>query len=120
MDANMKNQLDMIGRSLRRYRTNAKLTQKQVAEQAGISVSHYANLERGSKSMSAWTLYALADVLNVSADLLLYGEKCDPHIQNIRCLLHGKSEDTVIAAENMIRALLNHFPEKDGGAASEE
>jgi len=120
MDENTKKQLDLIGFNLRRYRTNAKLTQKQVAEQAGISVSHYANLECGNKSMSAWTLRSLAEALNVSADLLLYEGNCDLHIQNIRHLLYGKSEDTVIAAENMIRTLLDHFPAKDKGAAPEE
>lgn len=120
MDENTKKQLDLIGFNLRRYRTNAKLTQKQVAERAGISVSHYANLERGNKSMSAWTLHALADALNVSADLLLYEENCDPHVQNICHLLRGKSDDTAITAENMIRTLLDRFPAKDKGAAPDE
>lgn len=120
MDANTKKQLDLIGRNLLRYRTDAKLTQKQVAERAGISTSHYANLERGSKPMSAWTLHALADALNVSADLLLYEENYDPHVQNICHLLHGKSQDTVVAAENIVRTMLDHFPAKDGEKASEK
>lgn len=115
MDESTKKQLDLIGRNLRRCRANAKLTQKQIAERAGISVSHYANLERGNKAMSAWTLRSLADALGVSADLLLYEENCDSHIQNIRHLLRGKPDDTVIAAENMVRTLLDHFTGKDGG-----
>lgn len=113
MDENTKKQLDLIGRNLRRYRTAAKLTQKQAAERAGISVSHYANLERGNKAMSAWTLRSLVDALHVSADLLLYEENRDPHVQNILHLLHGSSDDTVIAVENLIRTLLDGFTAKD-------
>lgn len=48
MEANMnKNDLQVLaGRNLQRCRTNAKLTQEQVAEKAGISTSFYTNLER--------------------------------------------------------------------------
>ena len=43
-----KNDLQVLaGRNLQRCRTNAKLTQEQVAEKAGISTSFYTNLERG-------------------------------------------------------------------------
>ncbi len=120
MDERTKKQLDVIGRNLRRYRTAAKLTQKQVAERAGISVSHYANLERGNKAMSAWTLRSLADALNVSADLLLYGETRDLHVQNIRHLLRDKPDGTLTAAENLIRALLEDFTAEDESEATKK
>lgn len=56
-----KNELQtIVGRNLQRCRANAGLTQEQVAEQAGISTSFYANLERGNRCMSAPVLRALA------------------------------------------------------------
>ena len=63
--------LSIVGRNLQRCRANTGLTQEQIAEQAGISTSFYANLERGNRCMSALVLRDLADALGVSADSLL-------------------------------------------------
>lgn len=67
----------LAGRNLQRCRTNANLTQEQVAERVGISTSFYTNLERGSRSMSIPVLVALADVLHVSTDCILYKESSE-------------------------------------------
>ncbi|RKI66609.1 XRE family transcriptional regulator [bacterium 1xD42-67] len=99
----------LAGRNLQRCRTNANLTQEQVAEKVGISTSFYTNLERGSRSMSIPVLVALADVLHVSTDCILYKESSEIHIANICNLLNDKPESFIIAAEGVLCALVKGF-----------
>lgn len=125
-----KKELQMIiGRNLQRCRSNAGLTQEQTAEQAGISTSFYANLERGNRSMSALVLWSLANALGVSANTLLYEESDDTHAENIRTLLAKQPAWFAIAAENSVRTLLDslvsakvlqgHDTSSTGGEADE-
>ena len=109
-DMDKKNLQALIGNNLQRCRDRANLTQEQVAEQAGISTSFYANLERGSRSMSIPVLLALADVLHVSANTILYREDAKIHITNICNLLSGKPKSFVMAAEGVLYALEEGFP----------
>lgn len=110
-----KNDLQvLIGSNLQRCRTNAKLTQEQVAEKAGISTSFYTNLERGSRSMSVPVLLALADVLHVSTDCILYAESSKIHIANICNLLSDKPESFILAAEGVLYALVKGFSPQQG------
>lgn len=99
----------LIGRNLQRCRDKVNLTQEQVAERAGISTSHYANLERGSRTMSVPVLLALAGVFHVSANTILYREDSKTHITNISNLLIGKPEPFIIAAEGVMYALVEGF-----------
>lgn len=111
-----KNDLQvLIGSNLQRCRGRAKLTQEQVAEQVGISTSFYANLERGSRSMSIPVLLALAEVLHVSANTILYRDESKTHVTNICNLLSDKPEPFVIAAESIIYALIEGFPTHQDG-----
>lgn len=99
-----KNQLQsIVGRNLQRCRANIGLTQEQIAEQAGISTSFYANLERGTRCMSALVLRALADTLGVGADSLLYEDDTNPHIENICALLSGQPAWFAQAVETTVR-----------------
>lgn len=100
---------EIVGNNLQKYRTKAKLTQDQVAERAGISTSHYANLERGNRSMSAVVLRSLAEALGVSTDCLLYEDSASTHIENIRSLLSNKPETFVAAVEGILCALIEGF-----------
>ena len=67
----MDQQLQEIGARLKQARLAKKLTQNQLAEAAGISVSFLSYLENGHQAMNIQTLISLLDVLNVSADWLL-------------------------------------------------
>lgn len=122
-----KNELQIIvGRNLQRCRANTGLTQEQIAEQAGISTSFYANLERGNRCMSALVLRDLADALGVRADALLYEEDSNSHIENIRALLNEQPMWFSHAAENLIRALIgslasaNIFREQDASGGEDD
>lgn len=103
----------IVGRNLRKYRASAGLTQKQLSQQAGISVACYANLERGNRMMDAAVLCALSDTLHVSLDALLREDTPSVHIQNICHLLSCQPEPFVIEIEHFIRIALKHFAAGD-------
>lgn len=103
----------IVGRNLRKYRASAGLTQKQLSQQAGISVTYYANLERGSRMMNAAMLCALSDTLHISLDALFREDTPSVHIQNICHLLNSQPEPFVIEIEHFIRIALKHFTAGD-------
>ncbi len=64
----------MMGRRIRLYRHQKKLTQEQLAEQVGVSASFMGHIERGSRVASIETLMKLCAVLNVTPNELLSDE----------------------------------------------
>lgn len=61
----------VLGETLRKAREVAKLTQAQVAEQAGVHVNYYARMERGEENPSFEKLQSIMKVLGIrSLDLL--------------------------------------------------
>lgn len=64
-----------IGERIRKRRISLKLTQSDLSERAGISVSFLGHIERGTRKMSLETLMRLSDALNCSADSIL-GTSC--------------------------------------------
>jgi transcriptional regulator with XRE-family HTH domain len=64
-----------VGRRLRRARTNAGLTQLQVAERVGLSRASIANIEAGRQQFPLHVLILLADALNVSGHELLPNQR---------------------------------------------
>lgn len=60
-----------IGTNIRQARTKAGLTQLEVAEKAGISVNHYALIERGEVNQSLETFEAILKVLKVKSTKIL-------------------------------------------------
>lgn len=67
----MNRKLLEIGARLKQARLAKNLTQAQLAEAAGISISFLSYLENGHQVMNIQTLIDLLDVLNISADWLL-------------------------------------------------
>jgi len=59
-----------LGEIIRRQRELAELSMRQVAAMAGISNPYLSQIERGLRAPSEDVLRAIADSLNVSADLL--------------------------------------------------
>lgn len=61
-----------LGKQLQRARQRAGLTQQSMCQKAGLSYSTLAKIERGAiKSPSIFTIKQIADVLNISLDLLV-------------------------------------------------
>ena len=56
-----------LGAKLKTARTNAKLTQAQVATKAGVHVNFYARLERGEVDVSYERLEGILKALGISS-----------------------------------------------------
>lgn len=61
---------DSIGAMIRRQRELAELSMRQLADMAGISNPYLSQIERGLRAPSEHVLTALADSLQLSADML--------------------------------------------------
>ena len=63
-----------IGQRIRKYRKAYGLSQEALAEKIGISVPHMSHIETGNTKLSLPVLVALAEVLEVRTDDLLFDE----------------------------------------------
>ncbi|MBQ9610212.1 MAG: helix-turn-helix transcriptional regulator [Lachnospiraceae bacterium] len=61
-----------IGQRIRKIRKACNLSQDQLAENAGISVTHMSHIETGNTKLSLPVLVEIAKTLQVSTDELLY------------------------------------------------
>lgn len=60
-----------VAKNLKRVRSEKHLTQRDIAEKAGISVNYYARIERADVKPSVETLEKIIKALNVkSSDIL--------------------------------------------------
>jgi transcriptional regulator with XRE-family HTH domain len=65
----------LIGQRVHTARRSAGLTQRELAQQAGISFAVISRLESGAQSVSAERLAVIADVLQLSLDYLCRKEE---------------------------------------------
>lgn len=63
--------MESIGKNIRKYRVAKKLSQERLAEKVDLSVNYIGDIERGEKTPSLETFIAIANALEVSADMLL-------------------------------------------------
>lgn len=60
-----------IGEKIRKYRKAYHLSQEQLAEKIGISVTHMSHIETGNTKLSLSVLLDIADALDLQTDDLL-------------------------------------------------
>ncbi len=60
-----------LGLRIRKQRKHLRLTQEELAERSGISLSFLGHIERGSRKASIETLVSLSNALGMSTDYLL-------------------------------------------------
>lgn len=65
----------LIGSRLRKQRELLDLTREQFAEKIDISPQFLAEIENGTKGMSAETLYKICQNCGISANFLLMGKE---------------------------------------------
>ena len=63
-----------IGQKVKAIRLNRGITQEQLAEAAGVGVTHISHLETGSGTVSLKVFLAIVNFLNCSADEILCKE----------------------------------------------
>ena len=71
--------LDMaeMGQRVRSRRIFLEMSREQLAAKLGVTQQFIADIESGNKGVSLKRLYALCQILNVSADYILAGERLD-------------------------------------------
>lgn len=61
-----------IGQRIRKYRKASNLSQEQLAEKVGISVTHMSHIETGNTKLSLPVLVNIANALSVQTDAIIY------------------------------------------------
>ncbi len=64
-----------VNKRITECREKAKLTKKQVAERLGMKYTTYCRMEKEAKRITAQEAERIAEVLGVSAEYILYGNK---------------------------------------------
>lgn len=64
--------LQYLGERIRSERNNSHLTQQMMADQTGVGLRHYQNIEKGLINPSYEVLSAIIHRLAMSADVLFY------------------------------------------------
>ena len=70
-----------IGKRIRRQREKLVLTREEFAEQAEISARFLAEIENGTKGMSAETICKICNKFGLSADYILLGRQSADDVQ---------------------------------------
>lgn len=63
-----------INERIKKYRTEKKISQKELGEAIGMKMNAYSRMEREG-NISVEDALAIAQVLGIDPDLLIYGEK---------------------------------------------
>lgn len=64
-------QYNSIGKNIRRFRTEKKMRQEDLAERACLSTNYIGMVERGEKIPSLESFIGIVNALGVSADMIL-------------------------------------------------
>lgn len=100
--------LTPIGRRIKSARQNANLTQDELASMTGLSPTHISCIERGVKPPKLDTFIHIANILDVSSDVLLQDvldQAGDPLAAELAASIHRMPEQDQHRALKIIRAL---------------
>ena len=99
-----------IGKRIRKYREEKGWRQEDFAEKTGLSVTYTGMIERGEKVPKLETFITIANVLEVSADMLLadvlltgYNIKSSEMTEEISSLIPSERDRIYSVVNEMIR-----------------
>ena len=102
-----------IGRRVKFYRKIANLTQADVAERLGISVSYISQIECGHTDVSLKRLDEIASIINTNIELLLSVNSVSVNLylndNDIKELTKGWNEDQIKTLLEIINLLNKNF-----------
>ena len=103
-------QIDLvaIGNRISTERKRNNITQEQLAEKMNVSIQMISNLERGNKAIKINNLLNLSQILGVSTDYILTGNKNLSEKSAISDKLFNLSNSDYL----IIEALINKLSEK--------
>lgn len=102
-----------MGAIIKQARKNAGITQEQLSEIIDVTPAFVGHIERGERSVSLKTLFAIAESLDISFDYLLsQNVVSDTAQQNVKLfeqLIKDKSADTQNAILDIVRTALKYI-----------
>lgn len=97
-----------IGARIKAYRKSMGISQEKLAEMINVSPHYIYEIERGTKTMSLETFVTLSEVLNLSTDYILFGDKKDD-TGSLYEQLNRMDEEQRTRAESAFKALLPYI-----------
>ena len=102
-----------MGAIIKEARKNAGLTQEQLSEMIDVTPAFVGHIERGERSVSLKTLFAVADELNISFDYLLSEnvvlDETQQIVKSFEQLIEGKSVEAQQAVLDLVRTALKYM-----------
>ena len=95
-----------IGSRIRQARKKANMTQRELSERAFISESYLTLIELDKRNPSTDVITKLAEILNISADHLLFGDIPKNEMtlfSEWKQLTDGRSAEEIEGAQNIVR-----------------
>lgn len=87
--------LEMLGKRIKQGRLRLDLTQYALAEEVGVSQNFLGDIERGIKAPSITTAIRLANVLNISLDVL-FAESLTNQVNETQDIILSDSQLAVL------------------------
>lgn len=112
MEAEKSDVMQIFAQNLKKYRTNAGLTQKQLSEQLEISQKHLSFLETGTQFASASLIDKICDELKISCGDLFSSEKDINHKE--LNLIFTMIQNSVVKRLTILESKLESLEEKLG------
>lgn len=106
--------MTLFGDNLKQLREQRGLTQNDLAEAIGMHATHLSKYERNLASPSVEVVKKLSEALDVSADLLIYGDakqKAKDKIQdhellNLFAKAQGLKKEDLLCVKNLLTAYI--------------
>ena len=100
-------QIDLasIGKRISAERKRNNITQEQLAEKMNVSIQMISNLERGNKAIKINNLLNLSQILGVSTDYILTGNKNSFEKSELSDKLFKLSNEDYVIIEALINKL---------------
>ena len=87
--------LEMLGKRIKQGRLRLDLTQYAWAEEVGVSQNFLGDIERGIKAPSITTAIRLANVLNISLDVM-FAESLSNQVNETKDVIFTDSQLTIL------------------------
>lgn len=97
--------LKEIGQRIGNARKVSAISSTKLAEYIGVSPNQMSRIENGKVPAKIEYLYILPQILNVSADELLYGEKTVSDYKEITNILNRLNDKELEIAKNVLKAV---------------
>lgn len=92
----------LMGKRLQQTRKARKYTQATLAEKMKMSPKNLSSIERGATGISISTLISICEILNISADYILFGNKNGNQNNAVNIILSELNEREQIHAEKLL------------------